>query len=50
MLNNIDFLKDIIDKCKTLLSVDQQDMFLASLSKLEQGLEKYKSEITNTIN
>lgn len=34
----------------SLLSVDQQDMFLASLSKLEQGLEKYKSEITNTIN
>ncbi|CAD0142261.1 protein of unknown function [Streptococcus thermophilus] len=25
-------------------------MFLKSLAKLELGLEKYKSEITNTIN
>ncbi|MFR6433941.1 MAG: MarR family winged helix-turn-helix transcriptional regulator [Streptococcus sp.] len=34
----------------SFLSVDQQDMFLKSLAKLELGLEKYKSEITNTIN
>ena len=34
----------------SFLSVDQQDMFLKSLAKLELGLEKYKSEITNIIN